>query len=345
MIQLEESEKLSRIVIDECHVALIHRKFRPVMRRLGSLVRCVSVPLVLLTATLPVIMEEELRIFLGCIEWEVIRKNSERSELQYQILDLGDKVDSKAEMASYLGQNILTKELRGFEKQDRAIIYCLETKWATELAEYINKKTNRTVCGVYHSEMEKDARKSSLKSWKEGKLKILTATSALGAGLDYSSVRLIVHFGFSRSLMDFCQETGRAGRDGKMAKVITLFWKGIVSETQWISMEEKKEMLKIIQSKECIRWQVGRYLNGVGVNCLSDEKDEICGNCLEALEGKLEHKKTVYQGQKRGRDQERIEAKEGSDLKEMLKELRGCCSICWIKGDGEKKNHEFMRCR
>ena len=229
---MEQSERLSRIVIDECHVALTHRKFRPVMRRLGSLVRCVSVLLVLLTATLPVIMEEELRIFLGCIEWEVIRKNSERSELQYQILNLEDKVCSKAEMASYLGQNILTKELRGFEKQDRAIIYCLETKWATELAEYINKKTNSTVCGVYHSEMEKDARKSCLKSWKEGKLKILTATSALGAGLDYSSVRLIVHFGFSRSLMNFCQETGRAGRDGKMAKVITLFWKGIVSETQ-----------------------------------------------------------------------------------------------------------------
>src|SRR5438105_3866661 len=96
------SSKEKRIIIDECHVTLIHRKFRPVMRRLGSLVRCVSVPLVLLTATLPINMEEELRIFLGCIEWEVIRKSSERSELQYQILNLEDKVDSKAEMASYL---------------------------------------------------------------------------------------------------------------------------------------------------------------------------------------------------------------------------------------------------
>ena len=342
---MEESEKFSRIVIDECHVLLTHRKFRPVMRRLGSLVRCVSVPLVLLTATLPIIMEEELRISLGCIEWEVIRKNSERSELQYQILNFGNKMNSKAEMASYFGENILMKEFRDFKSEDRVIIYCLEIKWATELAEYIKKETNRTVCGVYHSEMTKDARKSSLQRWKEGKVKILTATSAFGAGLDYSSVRLIVHFGFSRSLMDFCQETGRVGRDGKMAKAITLFWNGIVSETQWITMEEKKEMFKIIQSKECIRWKIGKYLNEVGVNCLSDENVEICGNCSKALEERLEVKETVHQKQKRGRDQERIEAKEGSDLKEMVKELKGCCGICWLKENQYEKNHEFMRCR
>ena len=93
-------------------------------------------------------------------------------------------------------------------------------------------------------------------------------------------------------------------------------------------MNEKKEMLEIIQSKECIRWQIGRYLNGIGVNCLSDEKAEICGNCLKVLEGKLKVKKRVYEGQKRGRDKEWMEAKEGSDLKEMVKDLKECCSIC-----------------
>lgn len=66
LVQLESSERLGRIVIDECHIIHSHMDFRPVARRLGSLVRCVSIQVLLLTATLPVELEEKLRIILGC---------------------------------------------------------------------------------------------------------------------------------------------------------------------------------------------------------------------------------------------------------------------------------------
>lgn len=52
--------------------------------------------------------------------------------------------------------------------------------------------------------------------------KVMVATSAFGAGIDYPRVRLIVHIRRSGSLLDYAQETGRAGRDSGGATCILL---------------------------------------------------------------------------------------------------------------------------
>jgi superfamily II DNA helicase RecQ len=90
------------------------------------------------------------------------------------------------------------------------------------LAEYLNGKFNQEVCGFYHAKMERDERREVLDAWKSGNIEVLVATSALGAGLDHG-VRLVIHHGFAKSLIDFGQESGRGGRDGKAAKYVAVF--------------------------------------------------------------------------------------------------------------------------
>jgi superfamily II DNA helicase RecQ len=94
LIQVESTENLGRIVLDECQILLTQREFRPVVRRLGNVMRCVSVQLILLTATLPVGMEERIRIILEYEEWIVMRLKEDRKELKYMDKDIRQKVNS-----------------------------------------------------------------------------------------------------------------------------------------------------------------------------------------------------------------------------------------------------------
>ena len=72
----------------------------------------------------------------------------------------------------------------------------------------------------------------------------MIATSALGAGIDHSGVRLMIHHDHGRSMIDLCQEMGRAGRDGNAAECLTIFWPGIMKETDWIKEEDRAGILK-----------------------------------------------------------------------------------------------------
>ena len=124
LIQLESTENLGRIVLDECQILLTQRDFRPVVRRLGSVVRCVSVQLILLTATLPIEMEERIRIILGCEDWIIVRLIEDRKELKYIVKDVGEKVHSLKDLNKEVA-NVISTGLQQFEELDRGIIYCL----------------------------------------------------------------------------------------------------------------------------------------------------------------------------------------------------------------------------
>ena len=69
-------------------------------------------------------------------------------------------------------------------------------------------------------------------------MKILVTISALGLGIDYAHVRFVIHQGQSRSLIDFSQESGRGGRDGKEARSMIFTSKEMRQKCEWI---EKKE--------------------------------------------------------------------------------------------------------
>lgn len=102
----------------------------------------------------------------------------------------------------------MAEAARASGSNDKIIVYCQFVQRANEVARQLG-------CGVYHSKAgSRAARAEVVRRWKaEGG--IVVATSALGAGIDVPDVRAVVHIGMPRSLRDFVQESGRAGRDGK----------------------------------------------------------------------------------------------------------------------------------
>ncbi len=69
--------------------------------------------------------------------------------------------------------------------------------------------------GIVHGETNKQDRKEVLEKWKSEKLDLVIGTSAFGIGINYASVRTIIHACVPETLDRFYQEVGRGGRDGK----------------------------------------------------------------------------------------------------------------------------------
>jgi ATP-dependent DNA helicase RecQ len=105
----------------------------------------------------------------------------------------------------------------------RAIVFCLFIAETMSLVEVINAKFGRRIAAFYHGQMTGDDRKIAQDDWMEGAVKVMVATKAFGTGIDYASIRIVIHKSQSSSLLDYAQETGRAGRDGKASKCLTVF--------------------------------------------------------------------------------------------------------------------------
>jgi len=137
---------------------------------------------------------------------------------------------------------------------------------------------------LYHGGMSAEVREVIYKDWKKGKFKVLVATSALGLGIDYACVSFVFHQGQSHNLMDFSQESGRAGRDGKHAESIVVTLKRFRREYEW--MKDKggegwQSMEDWIERKGCRNWMPGEYMDGAGkgVSCLDGGDCGLCDIC------------------------------------------------------------------
>ena len=172
-----------------------------------------------------------------------------------------------------------------YQKAERAIIFCRTKTEADRLAHRIGSK-------AYHSG-HRETNEDTLSLWRIGVSSILVATSIIGSGFDYPSVRDVVHCNPSHTPLDQYQEECRAGRDGVPSYVTTFvsssFDPSNVKTLDPLFHKANIDMFGTLKTRHCRRLYPGLYLDGVSNTCTTITKAQYCDNCQDTAKSALPH--------------------------------------------------------
>lgn len=138
----------------------------------------------------------------------VIREKGLRKNLALNVISINDDADRMSKILYILKNH-----------EGLAIVYSSTKKSIEFITEWL--KENNINCEFYHSKSKN--RLEVEDRFKNGHLDCIVATSAFGLGIDIKNIRLIIHASIPYSLIDYYQQIGRAGRDGKPSNLYLLY--------------------------------------------------------------------------------------------------------------------------
>ncbi|KAK5651004.1 hypothetical protein OQA88_2934, partial [Cercophora sp. LCS_1] len=160
--------------------------------------------------------EEEFWTTLGLPAGKavVVRGVTTRPNITYSVRAVSSP-DEETDWAVRLAEEAAGSYETTTGRRTKAILYCRAVARAEEIAELLG-------CRAYHARAGESGEKTEIvRRWVEEGGAIV-ATCALGAGIDIPDVRLVVHVGRPKTLRDFVQESGRAGRDGQPSRSVII---------------------------------------------------------------------------------------------------------------------------
>jgi ATP-dependent DNA helicase RecQ len=116
------------------------------------------------------------------------------------------------------------------QPRQAGLVYVRTRRDSEELSDWLRQKGYKTA--AYHAGLGASDRRHVEQAWLTDALQFVVCTCAFGMGVNKSNVRWIVHFHAPFLLSEYVQEIGRAGRDGKPAKALTLMSGWLDSEDQ-----------------------------------------------------------------------------------------------------------------
>jgi superfamily II DNA helicase RecQ len=214
---------------------------------------------------------------------KLIRAPTFRPEIVYSAFELQQHPRPSAGRIGYIDHGGNNRSLldyvqdivTNFRSEERALVFCLTKNEAEEIAKLLG-------CEFYHAGLPVIERQDVGTRWRSGRYKLLATTSAFGAGIDYSEVKLVVHYGRPRNIIDYSQESGRAGRSIPRA-YSTVFYDPSRREERLVDGQDNsgiQEMKDFVMPPtcKCRRMSLGS-LDGKPASCFQLKVVALCDLC------------------------------------------------------------------
>ena len=213
-IEFFKGIKVSFVGVDEAHcISEWGHDFRPEYRQIHTMIETINddIPIIALTATATPKVQSDIKKNLGLENPNVFMSSFNRPNLYYEIRPKRSREFAIKQIVKYIKEN----------PRKSGIVYCLNRKSTEDIAKVLN--INGIRAGAYHAGMDAQTRPEVQDKFLMEDYQVIVATIAFGMGIDKPDVRFVIHFDIPKSIENYYQETGRAGRDGLEGKCIAFY--------------------------------------------------------------------------------------------------------------------------
>lgn len=291
-LQILQKIEINYFVIDEAHcVSAWGHEFRAEYRNLGILKKHFpNTPIAAFTATATKKVQEDINKSLNLQKTKIFRAKTKRDNL---FIEVERRVgNGKIQILNFLKRH---KGLNG-------IIYTFTRKEAENITKFLQEENFSAK--TYHAGLSNETKNEVFNDFIYEKIDIVVATIAFGMGIDKSNIRFVLHTSMPKTIENYYQEIGRAGRDGQKSYTYLLYSKAdelkrklqidenIDSSYKSTSLNKLEAMYRYCVSSKCRHRLIALYFEDKIKEC-----ESLCDNCtkedIEQIDVSIEAQKLL----------------------------------------------------
>jgi ATP-dependent DNA helicase RecQ len=267
---------INYFVIDEAHcVSAWGHEFRAEYRNLDRLKQFFpNTTIAAFTATATTKVQDDICASLNLVNPRLFRAKTVRDNLDIKVEPR--IANGKTQILNFL------KEHKGL----CGIIYTFTRKEAESTASFLSESGYSAK--AYHAGLSPQIKDEVYEDFVYEKIDIVVATIAFGMGIDKSNIRFVIHTSLPKTLENYYQEIGRAGRDGEMSYVYLLYSKSdevkrkiqiqeaIDDSYTQTGLEKLEAMYRYCVSNNCRHKLIAKYFEDEIEDC-----ETLCDNCTK----------------------------------------------------------------